>query len=91
MELCRVGYALNAKKLRKKAVSLDKSLDGEWHGGGLGDILNMEDNSEGVIYSPFNADTDGVSMNCIYFIIYSSHYYIVIYICYHITCRCNTM
>ena len=39
--LIRVGYALNAKKLRKSSNADEKNpTKKEWHGGGLADILD---------------------------------------------------
>eukprot|EP01031_Cornospumella_fuschlensis_P047769 gene47769-58520_t len=58
MEVCRVGYALNAKKLRRAASVTDegsskeknsqttsKSSQNTWRGGGLADILELEPDS----------------------------------------------
>jgi hypothetical protein len=45
-EVCRVGYALNSKKLRRAASVRSDGKDGKisnvWRGGGLADILEIE-------------------------------------------------
>jgi hypothetical protein len=54
---CRVGYALNAKKMRKSlpdSTSIE-NLKRHWQGGGLSDLL--ETPHEGIIFAPFEYDT----------------------------------
>lgn len=60
-EICRVGYALHAKKLRPSdhspTAALDNSAnksDCNWRGGGLSDILYQEWND--VVFEPFDFD-----------------------------------
>ena len=62
MEVCIVGYAMHAKKMRK-GVSVGKApqLSGEWCGGGLADILNSGSLSQGVLFKPFSHETSNVS------------------------------
>lgn len=62
-QLCRVGYALNAKKLRRAASSPERRW-GEnvshpvWRGGGLADILEIEPSAgELVQFIPWDPDT----------------------------------
>lgn len=57
--ICRVGYALNEKKMRKSGKSMIHESETcyssrkDWHGGGLADILT--DNVEnGVLFQPFD-------------------------------------
>lgn len=56
-DVCRVGYALNPKKLRKSGV--DDTGNGnsrrKWKGGGLADILS-DQIQEGVCFEPYNFD-----------------------------------
>ncbi|RYG96151.1 hypothetical protein EON65_54850 [archaeon] len=73
MEVCRVGYALNAKKLRRAASVTDEDKTKEkdskntlkssqtWRGGGLADILELEPDStspdELVQFIPYDFDS----------------------------------
>ncbi len=55
MEICRVGYALTPKKLKRGGIAVSQESNNyrrvvEWHGGGLADIL--ESNSDDGAYTP---------------------------------------
>ena len=58
-EICRVGYALHAKKLRASDHSPTTTQDSSknksdcnWRGGGLSDILHQE--WKDVVFEPFD-------------------------------------
>jgi hypothetical protein len=59
-KLCLVGYALNAKKLRKSEGSSAPGVKREWAGGGLADILQYSevsgDDSVSISFAAWNPD-----------------------------------
>ena len=67
--ICKVGYALNAKKLRKSTISAELQIQKRkqdtvrWNGGGLSDIVSEDMIIEGVSFSPFKYVYDGSDNN----------------------------
>lgn len=56
--ICHVGYALNAKKLRRSGQSVAEGQQGKWFGGGLADIVcGSSQHVEGVVFHPWNHET----------------------------------
>ena len=56
---CQVGYALNAKKMRKSGGSTVSAVKQQhWQGGGLADILVGSDAGilDGVEFSPWDSE-----------------------------------
>lgn len=74
--VCRVGYALNAKKMRKSHASpSNKSNEKLWSGGGLADILTDEV-EEGVSFEPFDFDHSYDEQATLFpYLFYSYHSY----------------
>lgn len=80
-DVCRVGYALNPKKMRKSGAEKQTNVKPKWQGGGLADILFGMDGDDsivdGVAFVPWDSNMSTAEQVKIEKRVANSHYHFV--------------